>query len=230
MDTNKIDEFNNILSGCRTILDAKWFEQLYIKDNPEMEKIVISMVNGKRYENILDFATIKNTLIEINECRYKHEARNIIENITENEEYVSYDNLQLRALSRLANSKPYKPVNSTVTNFKEIEVSLVKNYTIVKQSCPHCGLLNSACVEDNMSIDYAICGYTSGDGFDWKGCGRDFCFRCGKMFCKSWMDDKLFVFKNRHHDNQCCRNHAKVNNKSYPDDYCQCYDRSVIIE
>jgi hypothetical protein len=50
---------------------------------------------------------------------------------------------------------------------------------------------------------------------------------CGKMLCKNWFNHELFVEMNRFHDTECCKNHAKENNKIYPDDYCMCQNTHV---
>ena len=71
-------------------------------------------------------------------------------------------------------------------------------------------------------VPYIICGYSSNRGFDWKGCGNDWCFLCGKKLCKSWNVDRLYSKINRFHDDRCCKIHSLKTNSNYLTDYCQC--------
>ena len=74
LDKNKYVEFSHILSGCRTITDAYFFAEIYLKSNPEMGTLIYSMINGKRYDQVLDLKTIKSALEVTNEQKYKEEA------------------------------------------------------------------------------------------------------------------------------------------------------------
>ena len=88
----------------------------------------------------------------------------------------------------------------------------------ISKKCPHCfHILNMP-----ATTQYVICGYhNSTYGYDWNGCGRDWCFHCNKMLCKRWETNNLHLQMNRHHDDECCLIHAQENNYKYPDDYCQ---------
>ena len=45
------------------------------------------------------------------------------------------------------------------------------------------------------NIEYVICGYiNSNKGYDWNGCGKDWCAKCNKMLCKSWDLNQLWAF------------------------------------
>jgi len=59
-------KFKHILSGCRTIYDALYFAQYYIKNNPEYKSLINGMIHGKHYEKITDFRTISNILNILN--------------------------------------------------------------------------------------------------------------------------------------------------------------------
>ena len=50
----------------------------------------------------------------------------------------------------------------------------------------------------NPDTDYAICGYNeeTNEGYDWNGCGCDWCFKCGKILCKKWQANDLFILTN----------------------------------
>jgi hypothetical protein len=206
IDENKYKEFYNILSGCRTIVDAYYFAEIYLKKNPEMKQIIYSMINGKKYDHVIDFRSLKSTLENINTCQYKNQACN-----TANVYYQkTIDNVQKACLSRIINY------------VKESSKIHVQNIEI--KSCPHCNIAT----ELISDIQYVICGYNNTQtGFDWKGCGYDWCFKCEKILCKKWDIDELFINTNRLHDNECCKNHAIKNNKQYPNEYCQCSNNNV---
>jgi hypothetical protein len=93
---------------------------------------------------------------------------------------------------------------------------------IIKQTnnCPHCNKKNNI----NPNDDYMICGYTS-KGFDWNGCGKDWCYACSKKLCKQWGTDILYNKYNRVHNGKCCRKHANKNGEDYLMTYCQCHDK-----
>ena len=79
---------------------------------------------------------------------------------------------------------------------------------------------------EDSSATYVICGYGT-KGFDWQGCGFDWCFQCGKKLCKCWNVNHLYNLKNRFHNSKCCRSHALKTGGLYPDDYCQCRNKFV---
>lgn len=231
INEHKYIQFKHVLSGCRSILDAYYFADLYIKKNPEMKNIIYSMINGKRYDNVLDFRTIKNVLYDISSTQYQEDATIIADKITKK----TTDATQLKTLMRIVKAKPHKPIpvkieNNTHNDDKEIKYFKIKpfdyeTYTnTTKKPCPHCNHECSA----NTDASYIVCGYSDSKmGYDWDGCGCDWCFRCGKMLCKTWENNKLFVEQNCVHDDECCRKHAKDHNKNYPNDYCQCSNNYV---
>lgn len=213
IDEKKCAEFKHILSGCRTVLDAYYFAELYINKNPEMKSIVHSMVNGKRYDTVLDFKTLKSTLELINECQYREDA----DDISDTNAKKTCDIVQIRSFTRISRNKPNRPINldKKVQSITKID----KPIELVMKHCPHC---NHKCTT-NFDASYVICGNIDPKGgFDWKGCNKDWCFTCGKMLCKNWYNHDLFVEMNRFHDSECCKIHAKENDKTFPDDYCMC--------
>jgi hypothetical protein len=221
IDNNKYIEFKYILSGCRTILDAYYFADLYIKKNPEMREIIYSMINGKRYDDVLDFRTMRSIISDINECKYQSDANDIIYKKTN-------DLTQARTFSRMIKYKPIKPpsekdsINKYI-KYNQTNISNAKD-DLISKMCPHCDHICKA----NIMTTYIVCGYHDDHaGYDWKGCARDWCFKCGKRLCKIWDIDKLFMQTNRSHDKECCKNHAKEYAKNYPDEYCQCNNKYV---
>ena len=212
---NKYNEFKHILSGCRTCLDAYYFGDLYIKRNPEMKDIVMSMINGKRYDNIMDCKTMIDFMETINKCTYQDEAEKFID-ITSTKQF---DPAQSKTLKRIANSKQLRNIS-----FKSIKPNIIKLNMTIKE-CPHCG---HNCIGDNKT-KYIICGYSdTKKGYDLEGCGKEWCFKCGKILCKSWNEHKLFNENNRIHNNVCCKEHSIIHNKIYPNDYCQCINRKEL--
>jgi hypothetical protein len=202
IDQIKYEEVRNILSGCRTISDAKYFCEYYNDKYPEMRNIIKSMIEGKMYSNILDIDNMFRICNLINVCDNMEDS---VEIIKTNQKQL--DDIQLSVLYKIASKKPNKPAINNA--------DLVK----VTKKCPHCGT-ETRLPEDT---EYVVCGFNNSKiGYDWVGCKKDWCFRCGKMLCKSWYEDKLFNKINRLHNSECCKKHAKLTGRKYPDDYCQC--------
>lgn len=44
--------FNNILSGCRTMLDAFYFAEKIISINPNYKDLLIGMIYNKKYDKV----------------------------------------------------------------------------------------------------------------------------------------------------------------------------------
>ncbi len=208
IDEDKYKEFKYILSGCRTIYDAIYFAELYSKRHPEIKDLLNNIIRGKRYEQIISFKNMKFLIEQINNEKYREDAEEIIEKCIKGKA----DTTQMTTLGRLARNKPYRPVEKKSTN------------KLVEKRCPHCMLINSY----DPIKSYIICGYTDEhNGYDWNGCGRDWCFKCGKMLCKIWDKNSLFILANRYHNSECCKKHAKENNKNYVEEYCQCNNMNV---
>lgn len=204
-------EFSHILSGCDTILDAMSFAATYILYNPSAKDLIHSMVNGKYYYGALDIRTKQGLLRDINRAGSKEEAFGIMRKALDG----NVDDVYRRTMYRISNKKASKNNNEVVRPNK--------SYRITKP-CPHCHYNVMA----DPNTTYVVCGYSNELlGYDWNGCGRDWCFRCGKILCKKWNDNELFLDTNRFHDGECCKKHAKSNNMQYPDDYCQCTNKYV---
>lgn len=225
INDNKYLQFKHILSGCRTILDAYNMARIYCDRNPEMKAVVHSMINGKRYENnIFDFRMMNTVLHDISTIEYSDDAMELVEKLSKE----TSDNIQRKTLEHLAKNKPNRPIiaqhhlaNNSVKciQLKYNGSNTINDFDYVTKSCPHCA---HGC-EADIGSTHVVCGYSNNKvGFDWMGCGNDWCFQCGKMLCKSWYENKLTIENNKKHDGECCKKHAKINEKSYPNDYCQC--------
>ena len=136
----------------------------------------------------------------MNKCKYKNETQKIIDSVINS----INDDAQISALKRIIGTKP-----------QNIGPKLNE-----KHKCPHCNKKNNIVGTD----DYIICGYTN-KGYDWNGCGKDWCNGCSKKLCKQWGTDSLFNRFNRIHTSKCCKKHAKKVGADYLTEYCQCTDK-----
>lgn len=202
---NYIEEFSNILSGCKTLADALYFTDLYSKSHTEeTKKILMSIVYGTNYNNTIDLCTMKDILNNMSSITIEE---------NENSQLYQTDNLQRKVFIRISNimNKKYNKIYT-------------KKIRPLKKNCPHC---NKKYISYYNS-DYVICGLEDEkNGFNWDSCGKDWCFKCEKKLCKSWSNDKLFLHINRIHDNQCCKEYAKNNNQNYLTEYCHCKNQYV---
>ena len=204
---NKYNEFDNILSGCKTIVDAYYFGDIYIKSNPEMNTLVKSMINGKKYDKSINFSNMITCINSINKYVYKDEIMEIADNYMKQ----TNDIIQLKTIKRFLSKKQ---IRKNITNYPHVK------------KCPHCNYKETNI--NNHKLSYVICGYINENkGYDWVGCGKDWCYTCCKKLCKNWSDDKLYELSNRFHDCNCCLYKASVNNENYLDTYCQCSNKYV---
>jgi len=217
MESNIVyNKFKFILSGCKTIIDAYYFAEIYCNGNNDIKQLVHSMVNGKKYNLVADFRTMKYAINEVASCMYQDEAEQIIEKYRED----TCDATQIATLMRIMRTKQkqHKQISIKKNNNQPAEIVLCEKI------CPHC---NHKC-KSLVTASYVICGYTnSKNGYDWDGCGKDWCFQCGKKLCKSWQGNKLYVESNRCHNGECCRKTANDNNEDYEMEYCMCTNEFV---
>lgn len=159
---------------------------------PTYKDIIMTTPNFK----LIEINKFIDHLYLIEKCKNKNDANKIISSIMPN----INDNAQINTLTRILNE-----------NFKD--KIIVNN----KYSCPHCNRKNNNDSDD----EYVICGYTC-RGYDWYGCGKDWCGICNKKLCKHWANDSLYNKFNRIHNNKCCKKHAEKNGCDYLTEYCQC--------
>lgn len=204
-------KYKPIIMGSRTTNDA-----IHIIDNlkitQQRKNILLNLLNGINFPKILDNKEFIETFKEIDNLTYREDAYEYINKIMRK----TCDLAQIKCLTRKANIKPLKPQYILLKDiYKQIKTSIDK-------SCPYCG---HTCRGTEKS-GYMICGYGE-NGYDWEGCGHDWCFKCDKLLCKSWDMDQLFIQENRLHDNECCKKQARDKNKNYLQDYCQCNNAYV---
>lgn len=184
-----------------------------------MKPTISSMINGKRYEQVLDLKTMRSLLEMLDNVMYRNEAEEIIQRYSEK----THDVTQLKTLSKIAKFKILRPPGEYNNSTQHITVQS-DPIIYVNKTCPHC---SKEC-EAQIDTEYVICGYTnSKTGYNLIGCGKDWCFKCGKILCKKWDIHQLFLPTNKHHDGECCKKHARETNKQYPNDYCQCCNINV---
>ena len=200
------NKYKYVLSGLRTIEDSYLIMEKSKMHNSN-KKLFMSMIEGKRPEKSIDFNLMIEIIKDLHNYKYREEAYSHIPQIMNKTNNLA----QIKTFTRIANMKPLKPQFVTMKEIKN------NAHIIVHKECPHCSHVCSA----PKFTEYMICGFGN-NGYDWEGCGKDWCFKCGKILCKSWENDMLFIEENRCHDMECCKHHSRHNSKSYPEDYCQC--------
>ena len=224
-----ITRFKKILEGCCTIVDAMYFRDIYSQKYPFLNIILRSLVSSKKYPENMDTKTKQTLLQDIHKSPDRLSSHQIY---SKNLDGKNGDYCLRRAIERMINSKKYEYHITTRKKMLSMDPSLLS--TKIFKSCPHCG--HNMCM--NPDTDYVICGYgNSKQGFDWTGCSKDWCFKCGKMLCKHWDNHHLYLHMNRIHDHECCKKYTIMNNKNlskdspnylnYPEDFCQCDNNYV---
>jgi DNA-directed RNA polymerase subunit N (RpoN/RPB10) len=200
-----------ILSGCNNISDAHDISDRFVDKYPQYKKMITSVINGKKYDNTMSLKSIHGTISDISLLKYAEEVYSLVNNISEGKILSSS---QKRTFRRLEKTKDIKPYTSDLTS----------NNGTAHKFCPHCKYKQYA----SNTTNYIICGYDdNGNGRDLEGCGRDWCFKCGKMLCKKWDDDELYVKIHRVHDSRCCKRYAQYIDKDYEKNFCHCSNYNV---
>ena len=202
----------NIL-GSKTKEDAYFILGKY-KLDLKCYNLMISLINCKKYDHALDNENMKKYIFDVSNFKYKEDAYELISQVL----LQTSDIAQVKTLTRIADMKPYKP---QYISMKELRQRNKENN--ITKKCPHCGY---KCSMSKNNV-YVVCGY-SDSGYDWEGCSQDWCFKCGKMLCKSWEQDHLYLPTNRFHDSKCCRRHAISHGNKYPECYCRCSNAFVL--
>ena len=216
METNPIthkeiyNQLKAIFDGCDTIIDALTFCNMYSEKYPHMKSMIVSYTNGRTYKDNVDIKTKQHMMNDIYMCDSRDAAQDMIAKLVDR----TTDDVYKKTLERIANKKQHRLPERK-------RVSVVTN---ISKKCPHC----SHVLNMNENTNYVICGYHNPNyGFDWNGCGKDWCFHCNKMLCKEWVQDELHLQMNRVHDDECCSKHATNNGYKYPDNYCQCNNMNI---
>ena len=222
METSKYDsykilsKFSDELSNIISYNDALLIYKLYAtKTTDKVEKILMkSLLNDNKYKKRLSKEEFEKELDIIRNIRFKEIDNNTINNIYSK----TNDIAQIETIKRIINSKPTEPNIVSLSKLRN-DNKLHKKET---KNCPHCGKGRF----DKTTANYVICGYNK-KGYDWKGCGFDWCFKCNKKLCKCWSINHLYNIKNRYHNNKCCKSHAIKTGSVYSEEYCQCKNNHV---
>lgn len=178
-------------------------------------KSLICILDNDLYSHRNDYTIgvdeFMNMLDKLGSYSYRDDARNLVEKIFRR----TCDTIQRNSVIRIISRKPPR---SNIITMKEVNSRNACDTDLMEKHCPHCGKREKY---QSSAPTYIICGYYD-KGFDWVGCGRDWCFRCGKKLCKVWADNELFVKNNRFHNERCCKIAAHKNNESYNKLYCKC--------
>lgn len=213
--SNQYNKLKYNILGSKTKEDAYFLLEKYKLDT-KCYNFMVSIINSKKYDHALDNETMKKYIKDISTFKYKEDAYELISQII----LQTSDIAQIKTLTRIADMKPNKPQYISIKELKQRN----KENNITRK-CPHCAY---KCSMPKNTI-YVVCGYPD-SGFDWEGCCKDWCFKCGKMLCKSWEQDQLYLPTNRFHDSKCCKKHSILYGHKYPEDYCRCNTAFVLRE
>lgn len=211
-DFEKYNNFKFLAKCLRSKEDIQMLFNVYslkIK-NKDLIKIIENSLNCYGNKNILGIDSFFDLIEELDKIIYYNDAIEFIEN---NYNKIN-DEIQLNTIKRIIDEKPRKIKNISIKEFNLNEND--KNKNKITKFCPHCKKKEYG-YEDTK---YIICGYSKGK-YDWIGCGNDWCFKCGKKLCKNWLDDELFIPKNRNHNSYCCKKNAKKVKEDI-NNYCFC--------
>lgn len=176
---------------------------LKLSSNDNEKKLIKSLLNKNKYNKIIPLKEFMEyiTILETTDIEKGGYIANLIKRNTT-------DKSQINTLERILKIKNWE-INKDDKN-------------IIK-SCPHCGYK----MKGNEWTDYVICGYYESSGYNLKGCGFDWCFKCQKKLCKFWEFNNLCDEYNRFHNSTCCKSYANHTDDIYPDDFCQCSNNHV---
>jgi len=219
IDEKKYDEIKNIIEGCDNISNAKLLFDIYITHNPETKKLVKSLIDGKKFDNTYSYEDFSKIMAKITFYNNKEQCTKLISKLYS---IKDTNNLQLKTLKQIVNKK-FNLNENYDYNLENNNILEKKEETDYKY-CPHC-------YEEyygNTSTQYVVCGYSDiHNGYNWTGCQKDWCYKCGKKLCKSWNENKLYLEPNRIHDSECCKNHSKKTGDNY-DNYCMCSNKYIM--
>jgi hypothetical protein len=211
---SSFEKYKSIFSSLENIKDINKISDL-LDLNIEDKVIINNYYNTKNLPRKIPYDDFINLLDDLNNLKFKED---VIENLHKLGNKTN-DISQINTIIRVANSKPEK-YNNIINNI----VKSKNKWFGISQNCPHCGISNMI----DYDTDYAICGYTDvKNGYNWEGCGRDWCTRCGKKLCKKWNENNLFIEENRIHDSECCLLYNNNIENNYIIDFCQCYSNYV---
>lgn len=209
------DLYNKIYSAKDKYELSNWIDESINITNNKLEKNLIKSldINDFKIKRIETYKFIA-YLDLLDKINYFSEIRFIINRIRD----MTDDEAQIKTLERIISFKKEKEEREDPLEVFFKDDGDIEDTKEIFKPCPHC---NNVFI-GNEKTTYLICGY-SRKGFDWKGCGKDWCFKCGKKLCKCWNIDSLFDISKRFHDKRCCKYYAHRLMEDY-DNFCQCKD------
>lgn len=207
-------KYKSILLSLENIKDINKVLDL-LNLNYENKITINNYFNTINFPKKIPYDDFIKLINDLNNLKFKED---IIENLHKLSNRTN-NIAQINTIIRIANSKPEKYSNIVTSSLKH------KNkWFHIMQNCPHCRVANNI----DFDSEYAICGYTDiKNGYNWEGCGRDWCTKCGKKLCKKWNENSLFIQENRFHNSKCCRIYSNNINNDYLLNFCQCYNDYV---
>lgn len=204
----KYDMYKKIFSGARNVDDINFLRELC----PEQDKKIIDIVISPITHQKIGYVQMSKIIDSLNKIEYIEECEQYIKNIYKSN--ITRENKNTKSILTLNSD-----VISNIISSKKHDDRYIEIFTEDKK-CPHCGEINTA----PIGTSYIVCGVDTFGKIPIcdKKCMNDWCFLCGKKLCKNWYNDNLYVYKNRSHNDICCRIHARDNGFKYPDEYCQC--------
>ena len=194
--------YKNIINSVNNNNDLEYF--MNDITNQRTKSIIESMsyiIKNKTTIGMIDFLKLIETL---SMEKYKEDIYLLLEN--KNIDCI----VQKNTIERIIKNKPNRKIDFSNSHLKIVNTE--------EKNCPHCGHKNES-YKDNT---YIICGYSNNIGYDWDGCGRDWCFFCGKKLCKKWDEHELYMISNRYHNHKCCLKYAFNESLDYANDFCMC--------
>ncbi len=209
-----IDKYKYIINSINSREDLdKILDILEINNNEK--NLIINYYNSLNINKTLPYDNFINLINYLQKLKYKEEIIEYLYKFT----YKITCPIQKNTIIRLIKNKEMKPI---YLNTKDIKDRTSKE--IIKKKCPHCSHENTI----YFLSDYVICGYNDLSlGYDWEGCGRDWCGKCGKKLCKKWNENELFLEENRIHNQECCYLYSKQIDLNYNLDFCQCNNNYI---
>lgn len=205
-NSNEIfNKYKLIIDGCQNPTDIT---EILIKNgvNDRDINLLLSYASSRKYNICFSKSNFIEIINNLNKQKYKED---VLEEMKVHLQKTT-DIAQINTMHRIANTKILKPTIITKSTIKNKD-------DVIKKTCPHCCQINT---KDKTS-EYVICGYDI-DGYNWEGCGKDWCFSCGKKLCKSWDSHNLFLEDNRKHNKKCCKEYADNHNLNYEEEFCFC--------
>ena len=215
-DLQLFEEFSNKLNNINLYSKAIEIYNDYVvkTNNNDIQKLMKSIIDENKYKKKMTKDELFQFVEKINSTQFKDDCNEIMIDVFQR----TNDDAQINTIKRIINLKQIKPDLVPLSSLRNIH----KKDKVISKPCPHCGMVKT----ENSDAVYVICGYGT-KGFDWKGCGFDWCFDCGKKLCKCWNVNLLYNLKNRFHNDKCCKSHALKTGASYPEEYCHCQNKNV---